>query len=570
MAWSFFDALDAVLLIAMGTVVEDVKDKLDITELIRSYITVLPAGRNFKACCPFHKEKTPSLMISPERRSWHCFGGCNEGGDIISFVMKYENIEFYDALKLLAERAGIDPSRLRSGGSEYKKYGALYATQEAAVAFFRAHMTDDITAYALGRGLTRETIAEFEIGYAPNTSDGLLRYLVKKGFSMQDIESSGLVFRTERGTYWDRFRGRLMFPLYNHVGKVVGFTGRIIPQADTPADIAKYVNSPETPIFQKSKILYGFHKSKGFIREADGAVLVEGQMDFLMSYQSGVKNVIATSGTAFTSEHCTALRRIANTLFLCFDNDEAGQRAIERGIDLALAHDFSVEVIAMPDKDPADIAKADPALLVQLVAHPQSARQFYFNRYVVQGEVSADEHKRGVRALLLKIKALQSPFEQSAWIKELSMATGVTEHVLHAEMERLEAPTTLQKPLAITAPPPPRASRKTLIIERIAKLGGIAHVMSVIPDYAVTTSPTAALQAEFETHELTVEDRAREVDSLVEELRKELHRERLGHIKARILAAQATRDDEALKVALVEFDNITRELHTIPNGKRKS
>ncbi len=553
----------------MGTVVEDVKDKLDVVEVIRSYIPVFPAGRNFKACCPFHKEKTPSFMISPERRNWHCFGGCNEGGDVISFVMKYENVEFYDALKLLAERAGIDSARLRSGGSEYKKYDALYAAQEAAVEFFRANMTDDIWEYALGRGLTRETIAEFEIGYAPPSSDLLLRHLVKKGLSMQDIESSGLVFRTERGTYWDRFRGRLMFPLYNHVSKVVGFTGRIMPLAFAPADIAKYVNSPETPIFQKSKILYGFHKSKGAIREAGTAVLVEGQMDFLMSYQSGVKNVIATSGTALTADHLLALRRISEKLLLCFDNDEAGQRAIERGIDLALAHDFSVGIISMKDKDPADIAKNDPALLLDLVAHPQSAREFYFNRYLPQSLTNPDDRKRGARFILLKIKALQSPFEQSAWLCALSMATGVTEHVLHAEMERLEAPVGPKAPLAIAAPLPPRAARKTLIIDRIAKLGGNAELVAAMPDYAVVVSPIADLRAELETHEITPEDRAAEVTSLTEELRKELHRERLLDIKARILTAQATRDDEALKIALTEFDNVTRQLHTIPDGKRK-
>ncbi len=553
----------------MGTVVEDVKDKLDVVEVIRSYIPVFPAGRNFKACCPFHKEKTPSFMISPERRSWHCFGGCNEGGDVISFVMKYENVEFYDALKLLAERAGIDPARLRSGGSEYKKYDALYAAQEAAVEFFRANMTDDIWEYALGRGLTRETITEFEIGYAPPSSDLLLRHLVKRGLSMQDIEGSGLVFRTERGTYWDRFRGRLMFPLYNHVGKVVGFTGRIMPQANAPADIAKYVNSPETPIFQKSKILYGFHKSKGAIREAGTAVLVEGQMDFLMSYQSGVKNVIATSGTALTADHLLALRRIAEKLLLCFDNDEAGQRAIERGIDLALAHDFSVGVVALSEKDPADIAKNDPALLAALVAAPQSAREFYFNRYLPQSLVDPDERKRGARLVLLKIKALASPFEQSAWIHALSTATGVTEHVLHAEMERMEAAVGPKMPLAIAAPLPPRAGRKTLIIDRIIKLGGVVELVSAIPGYVHTGSPVADLQAELETHAIAPEDRAAEVKSLTEELRKELHRERLASIKARILAAQATKDEDALKTALTEFDNVMRQLHTIPDGKRK-
>lgn len=553
----------------MGTVVEDVKDKLDIVEVIRSYIAVLPAGRNFKACCPFHKEKTPSFMISPERRSWHCFGGCNEGGDMISFVMKYENVEFYDALKLLAERAGIDPSRLRSGGAEYKKYDALYAAQEAAVAFFRANMTDEIMAYALDRGLTRETIAEFAIGYAPPLSDLLLRHLVQKGFSVQDIESSGLVFRTERGTYWDRFRGRLMFPLYNHVGKVVGFTGRIMPQANAPADTAKYINSPETPIFQKSKILYGFHKTKGAIRDAAAAVLVEGQMDFLMAYQSGIKNAIATSGTALTAEHLLALRRIAEKLLLCFDSDEAGQRAIERGIDLALAHDFSVGVIALSDKDPADIVRHDPALLARLVGAPLSARDFYFSRYVSQS-AHPDDRKKGARAILIKVKGLVSPFEQSTWLRELSTVTGITEHTLHAEMERLEASTGFKPQLVVAPVASVRGTRKDLIIGRILTLGGRAELLHAIPDYAEAQSPAADFKAEWETNELADCDRAAEVTTLVAELKKELCKERLAKLKAVILAAQATHDEPALASALKEFDNVSQELHTIPDGKRNS
>ncbi len=495
---------------------------------------------------------------------------------MISFVMKYENIEFYDALKLLAERAGIDPARLRSGSSEYKKYDALYAAQEAAVAFFRANISEEIMAYALERGLTRETIAEFEIGYAPPSSDLLLRHLVQKGFAVQDIESSGLIFRTERGTYWDRFRGRLMFPLYNHVGKVVGFTGRIMPQANAPADTAKYVNSPETPIFQKSKILYGFHKSKGAIRDAGVAVLVEGQMDFLMSYQSGVKNVIATSGTALTNDHCIALRRIAEKLLLCFDSDEAGQRAIERGIDLALAHDFSVGVVALPDKDPADIARHDPALLVQLVGAPLGARDFYFNRYLPHTATDPDDRKKGARMVLLKIKALPSPFEQSAWLRELSMVTGSTEHVLHAEMERLPASLGFKSPLVVAPSPVLRGTRKDLITERIVQLGGRAELILAIPDY---TNPSADgssahgaladFKAEWETHEITDSDRTAEVTSLIIELKKELCKERIAKLKAVIFAAQATHDEPALAAALKEFDNVSQELHTIPDGKRK-
>jgi DNA primase len=553
----------------MGTVVEDIKDRLEITEIIKSYIPVFPAGRNFKACCPFHKEKTPSFMISPERRSWHCFGGCNEGGDVISFVMKYENIEFYDALKLLAERAGIDPARLKGSGSEYKKYDALYAAQEAAAELFQGAMAPEIREYALGRGLAQGTILEFGLGYADPAPDTLFRHLVKKGFGMQDIEASGLVFRTERGTYWDRFRGRLMFPLYNHVGKIVGFTGRIMPQANAPEDTAKYINSPETPIFQKSKVLYGFHKSKGPIRDLNTAILVEGQMDFLMSYQSGAKNAVATSGTALTAEHLSALRRIADRLTLCFDSDEAGQRAIERGIDLALTHDFSVGVVRMPEKDPADMAREDPALLVRLLSTPTGAREFYFERYLGLAD-GRDAMQKGVKALLLKIKGLKSLIEQSVWIKELSLRAGITEHVLQGEMDRLEALSGSRPPLSIAPPAPPRAPRRERIIARIVELGGGGALAAAIPAYANEEHASSGMEAEWKTHAMSPEECAAEVSSLIGELKKEIGRERLQVIKARILAAQAGRDEEALKNALLEFDKATQELHTIPDGKRKS
>lgn len=561
----------------MAGVVDDIKDKLDIVEVIKSYITVLPAGRNFRACCPFHKEKTPSFMISPERRSWHCFGGCNEGGDVIAFVMKYENIEFYDALKMLAERAGIDPRQLSRGGGEYRKYDALYAINEAAKEFFRAAMTPEVKAYAIGRGLTEATIAEFEIGYAPNMPDALLAALTKKGFAVQDIAEAGVVFRTERGTYWDRFRNRLMFPLYNHTGKVVGFTGRVMPPAPgAPAEpvssfeAAKYINSPETPIFNKSKLLYGFHKTKGAVRDAGSAVLVEGQMDFLMAYQSGIANVVATSGTALTALHLDALRRIAERIILCFDADEAGQKAIDRGIDLALAHDFSVGVVSLTDKDPADVARENPALLGELIAKAHTAREFYFARYLPHGESGAhgaDVMKRGVRAILGKVRALTSPIEQSAWLKDLGVKTGIGEHTLRAEMDRLPPPAGVVKAESVPAmqhiAPIARLARKDLIIKRIIGLSGESELTKLgVTVPTPVAEELAGMRASYEAGDISLEDRVREVGMLVGELKKELHKERLALAKAEILEAQALRDEVRLAASLRAFDMLSRQLHT--------
>lgn len=277
--------------------VEEIKNKIDIVQVIGSYIEVKPAGRNFKARCPFHGEKTPSFMISADRQTWHCFGSCNEGGDVFSFLMKYENIEFYEALKILAEKAGVELKKLSP--EDQKQFGILYDINEAAKDFYKQELQKNqkVLEYIKSRGLTEETIKEFELGFAPQAWDHATIYLTGKGFNAQDIERAGIDFRNDRGSYIDRFRGRIMFPIWNHTGKVVGFTGRIMPEYDT-GETGKYINSPETPIFNKSRVLYGFNKAKSHIREMQFALLVEGQMDLLMCVQDGLKNVVAASGTA--------------------------------------------------------------------------------------------------------------------------------------------------------------------------------------------------------------------------------------------------------------------------------
>ncbi len=430
----------------MASPIQEIKDKLDIVEFIRSYIQLQPAGKNFKACCPFHKEKTPSFIVSPERQTWHCFGSCSEGGDIFKFIMKHDNLEFYEALKFLAEKAGIELKKFSP--ADQRQFGVLYDINDSAKNFFKNQLTlsKEALDYLLKRGLKKEIVEEFEIGLAPYGFDNLTVHLINAGYDVKDVERAGMNFKSERGGYLDRFRGRIMFPIYNHFGKVIGFSGRILPQYDT-GETGKYINSPETVIFNKSKVLYGFHKSKNFIKEQKFAVLVEGQMDFLMSWQDGVKNAVATSGTALTVNHLAVLRRLTDRLVFCFDNDEAGLKAAERSIDLAQNQDFSVKLLILEDyKDPAEAVKNKPGILNKLIEKSKPAMEFYFGRYlpknsefrIKNSEFDFGNLKNNIRIVLSKIKILASPIERQHWLRELALKTRIKEEALAEEMEQLK------------------------------------------------------------------------------------------------------------------------------------
>jgi len=459
--------------------VQQIKEKLDLVEFLRSYLELKPAGKNFKASCPFHKEKTPSLMISPERQIWRCFG-CNEGGDIFKFLMKYENLEFYEALKLLAEKANIPLSRISP--SEQKEFGVLYDINRVAVEYYREclYRAPIAEEYLISRKLSKKSIDEFEIGFAPNDFDGLTLHLIQKGFDVIDSTRAGLIIKTERGKYIDRFRGRIMFPLESTFGKTIGFTGRVLPQFDT-GDFGKYINSPETPIFSKSRLLYGLSKSKDDIREQGFVLLVEGQMDVIMSHQDGIKNAVGTSGTALTEEQLTILRRYTHKLLLNFDNDEAGKRAMERSIDAAHAKDFEVEVLdfsRVPEagglKDPADIVSVKPGVLKNILTLSVPAMEYYISRHLIAGS-NIGTKKQGIREILKKIINLPSAVERAHWIREVAFRSGTREADLLLEIKSLNIDTQ-QKPSYSTyiasniTTHQDKPSRKTLIANRLLSL----------------------------------------------------------------------------------------------------
>ena len=415
-----------------------IKEKIDLVDFLRGYLTLHPAGRNFKALCPFHDEKTPSFIVSPDRKIWHCFG-CGLGGDVLGFAMRYENLEFPEAIRFLAERAGLEIRSINPAVE--KEFGILYKLHDIAKDFFQKELLkhEGALKYLKGRGLEEETIRNFDLGYAPG-GDSLTLHLIKEGFDVLDIQRAGMTHKNLKGLYRDRFESRIIFPIKNQFGRTVAFTGRLLENPNTPSDLPKYLNSPETPIFNKSKILYGLSESKAEISKTRTVFLMEGQMDYLMSSQSGVKNCVAVSGTGLTEEHLKRLRRMADTVIVTFDNDEAGLRALERSLDVFNNFDFHVKVIDLGEyKDPAEAVLARPDYLREKAEEAIPAFNHLFNFYFENEEnVRNIAHKKRIlRHLLSKIKNVRSAVEQNIWIHELARLSGVREDALIAELNQL-------------------------------------------------------------------------------------------------------------------------------------
>lgn len=568
--------------------IEEIKNKLDIVDVIGSYIQLTQAGKNFKALCPFHKEKTPSFIVSPERQSWHCFGACNQGGDVISFVMKYENLEFFEALEVLAKKAGIELKRISP--SSQKEFGVLYDINALAKDYFVGQRSDPLALeYLYKRGLKEEILDEFEIGYAPNKVDDLTRYLVNAGFDVADIQRAGLTFKTEKKTFVDRFRGRIIFPIYNTFGKIVGFSGRILPVFDD-GQLGKYVNSPETPIFNKSKVLYGLHKTKQNIRDTKTAILVEGQMDFLMLYQDGVTNVAATSGTALTWHHLEVLKKLANNLVLSFDNDDAGMIAAERAIDMAHSLDFNVSIFILENaKDAAEYIQKNPGSIKRLIDSKSiSALDFYFRRYLEN--ISDSEIKKNARHILEKVFYIYSPTEQSLWIKKIAQKIGVPESALFEEFNILKSKrktnVNLNEPLQSESKAgsnfdlKTRAERiafeiimlaladesqiaklddyKTFFPERFLKVIDFLRGEKIDDPKIKELADIAQMKSSLLYGDIDLERIPYEINVLVKELKKEFYKEKRDILLKEIKLAEKSGDKEKSIKLLKEFDELSK------------
>ena len=455
----------------MGTPVEDIKERLSIEEVVGAYVKLERAGKNFKARCPFHHEKTASFFVSPTRNSFHCFG-CGIGGDIFSFVEQMEGLDFKGALTVLAERAGVTLARLRAGESDAR--ARLFAVSEEAARFFEEQLTahQEAQKYCAGRGLKKETIAAWRVGFAPDDWRALRARLISRGFSDVELFRAGLIKHPseKKGDPFDVFRNRIMFPIFDSAGRVVAFSGRIL--GAEAAHIPKYLNTPETELWNKSRTLYGMHAAKQGIRERSFALLVEGQVDLLLCHQAGYKNAVATSGTSLTEEHLDLLRRFSDNLLLAYDADRAGERAALRAAPLALRKGFAVKIAALSGKDPAEIIAKNPKDFAVALTGSQHIVRFFLERALSADRQDA-RRARTVRERLLSLRTDVFPFvrdiasalERAEWIKEIAEKLGVREEAVREEMERL--------PRADAETETPAANTLAVRNETLRRLAGI-------------------------------------------------------------------------------------------------
>jgi len=417
--------------------VDDIKNKLDVVDVLSGYIRLQKAGSNYKASCPFHSEKTPSFMVSPERQLWKCFG-CGKGGSIFDFIMEMEGVEFGDALKILAQKAGIE---LKKVDPKLKtERTRLYEICQLANRFFVKQLEaskagQEMQKYLIERGLKAKSIKDWEIGYAPNQWRSLKDFLNKQRYPDQEILKAGLI--VDKG--YDRFRDRIMFPIKDINGVVVGFTGRENPN-HSDERMGKYLNTPNTLIYDKSRILYGLDKAKLEIKKNNSCLLVEGQTDLIMSHQAGQANALASSGTALTDQQLRIIKRYTENLVIAFDTDSAGEIATKRGIDLALHFGFNTKVISLPDnQDPAEFIKKNASLWPEQVNQAQDLMEFYLVTALANHDPETVQGKKEIgKAILPMIKKITNKVEQAHWLQKTAQRIKVQEAVLIQEMDKIK------------------------------------------------------------------------------------------------------------------------------------
>ncbi len=422
-----------------------IKEKLDIVQTIQEYVPLKKAGIYYKAPCPFHREKTPSFMVNAEKQIWKCFG-CGKGGDIFSFVQEMEGMDFVEALKLLADRAGVKIDTYRSEIDKSQKNRILEINQKAAYFFHHVLLEMDgakgAREYLENRGLKKETIEKWQVGFIPDQWDLLTKYFLKKGIGVDDLIAAGLVIKKENPRagqgFYDRFRGRIMFPIWDVHGNVVGFTGRVLVETENSG--GKYVNTPQTVAYDKSRVLYGLDKAKTEIKVQDQVVLVEGQMDVVACHQAGMKNVVASSGTALTLDQIKLLKRYSNNIAMAFDGDSAGIAAAKRGIDIALSEGLNVKAIRIPEgkgKDADECLKNNPAVWFEAVKNASDVIEWFFLMALSGKNVSAPKDKQKIADELLPVIGL-IPYavERDYWLQKLAGQLSTDTAVLREDLRR--------------------------------------------------------------------------------------------------------------------------------------
>jgi DNA primase len=489
----------------------EIKSKLPVLDVVGETVALKRAGSAYKGLCPFHGEKTPSFIVSPDRETWHCFG-CGEGGDIFTFLMKRDGLDFREALTRLAEKAGVELSERTAREDRHKR--RLREALEAAIAWYRevllqARQAEAARAYLAERGFTPETLERFTIGYAPNTWEALTRRLIGRGFSNEELVASGLASASNRGGVIDKFRGRIIIPIRDASGRPVGLGGRIMPGAEGP----KYLNSPAGPLFDKSRTLFAIDLAKTAIRREKLTVIVEGYTDVMAAHQAGFGNVVASLGTALTRGQVDLATRYADAVALAYDVDLAGEAATKRGLLEELGPDQSVtkvRVVRIPaGKDPDELIRTDPDAWRTAVAEAKPVIEYFIDRTATEVGLDTVSGKRELTGRVLALlKRVGDPIERNLYLQRLAQLVGVEERVLADALQRepvRRAPTRPVGPgaaadAAVRIELPPLEAEALAIVLRYPALAAELPADGELP---LSDAPAAALASAWRERQAT-------------------------------------------------------------------
>ena len=568
----------------MNSPVQKIKERLGIEEIVSSYIKLEKTGKNLKAKCPFHNEKPPSFFISPDRGTYYCFG-CGAKGDIFTFVEEFEGLDFRGALKLLAGRAGVilESYNQREEGEKEK----LYRITEEASLFFEKNMKNnaEVLSYLKNRGLNDESIKNFRIGFVKNDWRESYSYLTGRGFRDSELEKAGLVKKTEKG-YYDRFRGRIMFPISDSSGRIIAFSGRIFVD---DGKSAKYLNSPETPIFNKSSVLFGIDKAKEAIRKNNFSILVEGQMDLILAHQAGFKNTVASSGTAMADSivskeniinNLGLITRLSKNIVLAYDADKAGIKASERFAKIALSLGMDVKVADIPEgMDPADlISKVGADAWRESIRNSKHFIEFMLAR--ILKDISSDKRKAGreiKERLLPFVNDLESAIEKSHFITLISNKSGVPENALIDDLKKVESELKYEKEDTKIAIENVEKKLRKDPIER--RLLGIAFWQEGLKDKKINPEPIfKKLEKVIEKYKDIKEDLIYEVEEFYsnnENLEKDVNEMLLNieeeylneELMKKMMELQNLNGKEGEIEILKEINELSKKKEEIKNGR---
>lgn len=555
----------------MSTTVQKIKERLNITEVVGGYIDLEKAGASFKAKCPFHNERTPSFFVSPERGTFYCFG-CGAKGDIFSFVEDFEKVDFVTALKMLADRAGVEIEKFSK--KDEGKNERLYQAMEESAKFFEENLKaeKEALAYLQKRKLKIEMVRDWRLGFARSEWRSLKGHLKQKGFSEDEMLEAGLIKESAKeesaGESYDRFRGRVMFPIFDVAGRVIAFSGRSLVEKEGEP---KYLNSPDTPLFDKSKTLYGYHAAKKAIREKGFAILVEGQMDLLMSHQAGFGNTVASSGTALSPDHLTLLRRLSDVLILAYDADDAGRNATFRAWRIALSFGFDLKIAVLPDGiDPADAVGKGESIWREAVEKAANVIDYFLEIVKVEKDEKAADKILKEKVLPL-IKSVENSITQSRFVQKASFATGLAESALREELLKIKDEQEPKEPSLAKAPKESTGVRRAVgFILWLRSIGnGYAEefaegLRGIAGDAALSdiekSDDKEALLFEMEMHHGDDANLKQAGESILCHLEEDNLRSELAKAMGRLKRAESERDQSAIERELGACKEISGKL----------